>query len=59
MTTTDVLRRRGGSVRQLEDVASIVRLRGAKLDVGRIEHWVTVLGLDAEWRTARSLASGS
>jgi predicted nucleotidyltransferase len=50
---------RGGSVRQLEDVASIVRLRGAELDVGRIEHWVTVLGLDEEWRAARTLATRS
>ena len=48
---------RGGSARQLEDVASIVRLRGAELDVDRIEHWVTVLGLDDEWRAVRTLAS--
>jgi hypothetical protein len=47
----------GGSARQLEDVASIVRMRAGELDVRRIEHWVTVLGLDAEWHAARALAS--
>jgi hypothetical protein len=49
--------RPGGSARQLEDIASIVRLRGAELDVGRVNHWVNELGLESEWRTAQALAS--
>ena len=47
--------RSGGSRRQLEDVASILRIRGRELDTARIEHWVQVLGLDVEWTTVRGM----
>jgi hypothetical protein len=45
--------KQGASDRQLEDVAGILRVRGADLDVGYIEHWVTELGLENEWRRVR------
>ena len=47
----------GGSTRQLEDAASILRMRAAQLDVGRVERWVAALGLEREWRAARDLAA--
>lgn len=46
----------GASDRQLEDVAGILRVRGADLDLDYIEHWVTELGLAEPWRRARAAA---
>jgi hypothetical protein len=43
----------GASDRQLEDVAGIVRVRGADLDFDYIEHWVTELQLVEQWQKAR------
>lgn len=51
--------RASGSVRQLEDAASILRLRGGRLDTARIDRWVAALGLAAEWQSAQRLAAGS
>ena len=48
--------RLGGSARQLEDVASVLRLRRADLDISRIERWVERLQLSAQWRAAQQLA---
>lgn len=45
--------RDGGSERQLDDAAAIVRVRGATLDRAYIERWVTELGLEAQWARAR------
>jgi hypothetical protein len=45
----------GGSERQLEDVAGILRVRGDALDVSYIERWVDELGLRAQWDRARQL----
>jgi hypothetical protein len=45
----------GASDRQLEDVAGILRVRGAELDLDYIERWVTELGLAEPWRRAREL----
>ena len=39
----------GGSRRQLEDVATLVRVRREELDRPYVGRWVTVLGLAAEW----------
>ena len=47
----------GASKRQLEDVASILRIRGAEIDTAYVERWVAGLGLAAEWAEARALAS--
>jgi hypothetical protein len=43
----------GGSDRQLDDVAGIIRVQ-ERLDVAYIERWVRELGLEAEWSRARS-----
>ena len=42
----------GGSARQLEDVASLVRLRGDELDHEYVRHWVQTMGLEAQWSAA-------
>ena len=47
--------RSGGSRRQLEDVASILTIRGRELDIGRVERWVQAFALDAEWKAARGM----
>ena len=44
----------GASDRQLEDVAGILRVRGADLDFDYIERWVTELELAEPWRRARA-----
>jgi hypothetical protein len=43
----------GASDRQLQDVAGILRVRGADLDFDYIERWVTELELAEPWRRAR------
>ena len=45
----------GSSERQLEDVAGIVRVRGADLDLAYIERWVDELELREQWDRARRL----
>ena len=47
----------GGSQRQLEDVAAILRSRGNALDQARVSEWVETLGLAVEWRLATTLAA--
>ena len=47
--------RSGGSRRQLEDVASILRIRGRELDIARVERWVRAFGLDSKWKAARDV----
>jgi hypothetical protein len=42
----------GESGRQLEDVASLLRIRRDDLDAGYVERWVRALGLDAQWSVA-------
>ena len=44
----------GASDRQLEDVAGILRVRGADLDLDYIERWVTELGLAEPWQRAHA-----
>lgn len=39
----------GGSLRQLEDVATLLRVRGNELDRAYVERWVVGLNLDREW----------
>jgi hypothetical protein len=43
-----------GSERQLEDVAGILRVRDAALDLEYIERWVEELGLGEVWARART-----
>ncbi len=46
----------GESRRQLEDAASIIRIKGDLLDTAYLERWVTELGLEPQWSAARALA---
>ncbi|HEX7837983.1 MAG TPA: hypothetical protein VF469_11000 [Kofleriaceae bacterium] len=46
--------KQGGSDRQLEDVAGILRVRGTDLDLAYIEHWVSELRLAEQWQRARA-----
>lgn len=48
----------GGSLRQLEDVAGLLQVRGDELDRAYVERWVAALDLDREWTEARRLATG-
>jgi hypothetical protein len=45
----------GQSPRQIEDVAALIRVR-ERLDRAYLDKWITVLGLEDEWRAARALA---
>ena len=46
----------GGSQRQIEDVAGLLEVRGAELDLAYVERWVAALGVTAEWAAARRAA---
>ena len=46
----------GGSARQIEDVASILQVRAARIDRPYVEHWVEQLGLQAQWEAAGRMA---
>ena len=47
----------GGSRRQVEDVASILRMRSGELDLAMVEGWVRAFGLEHEWLEAQALNS--
>lgn len=47
----------GGSDRQIEDCAGIIRRQGTSLDREYVEHWVRSLGLDPQWNRALSFAA--
>jgi hypothetical protein len=49
--------RMGESVRQIQDVAGVLKVQKNKVDLAYIEKWVQELGLDAQWTQARQLAS--
>jgi hypothetical protein len=61
-TAEDVLiaklewRRWGESERQIEDAASIVRIKGDSLDTLYVERWVAELDLIEQWRSAKARA---
>ena len=44
----------GGSPRQIEDVAGLLQVRGAELDLAYLQRWVAALGLTAEWESAQA-----
>ncbi len=46
----------GDSERQLKDVAEIVSIQGARLDLDHIEGWVVELELREQWLKAKDLA---
>jgi len=43
----------GQSERQLEDAASIIRMKAETLDYAYIERWIKELELDEQWRAAK------
>jgi hypothetical protein len=46
----------GGSLRQIEDVAGVLKVQQGSLDFAYIEKWVKQLGLASEWEKARKTA---
>jgi hypothetical protein len=48
--------KRGGSARQVEDAAGILRVRRGALDLEYLATWVEQLGLSAEWEAATRAA---
>ena len=48
--------RMGESLRQLNDVAGVLKIRGDRLDYPYIEKWVAELGLSSQWQRARQSA---
>src|SRR6185437_12140337 len=49
--------RMGESLREIHDVAGVLKLRHDLLDYGYIEKWINELGLACQWAHARRLAS--
>lgn len=48
----------GGSRRQLEDVATLLRVRRGELDGAYVDRWVAALGLESEWVEASRQSDG-
>ena len=46
----------GDSGRQLEDVATLVRLWRDELDFAYVERWASAMKLDPQWKAARALS---
>ena len=51
--------KRGGSQRQLEDAAGILRIRSGNLDRKYIENWVRELKLEKPWEAVRRAGEGT
>ncbi len=49
--------RLGGSARQIEDVASLLRVAEETFDKGYVIHWVAALDLQSQWDAARSASA--
>lgn len=47
----------GESLRQIDDVAGVLNVRGDQLDFPYIEKWVKELGLDEQWAAAQARAA--
>jgi hypothetical protein len=48
--------KQGQSLRQIEDVAGILKIRGKSMDYSYINRWVVELGLLSQWNDARQQA---
>lgn len=48
--------RLGGSARQLEDVAALLRIRAEDLDRPYLDRWIDELGIATQWEAASRLA---
>ena len=44
----------GGSARQLEDVAALLRVAADRMDRSYLDRWIAELGLEEQWRAARN-----
>jgi hypothetical protein len=44
----------GGSARQIEDVAALVRLHADALDQAYLDRWAAAIGLEPQWRQAQT-----
>jgi hypothetical protein len=51
--------KRGGSERQIEDVAGILRIRSKDLDGPYVQRWIQELGLESQWSAANRAAGRS
>lgn len=49
--------KQGGSARQVEDAAGILKVRRNELDIPYIEHWVQPLGIAAQWSAVRDFGT--
>ncbi len=49
--------KRGASLRQIEDVVGILKVRNDQLDLAYIGKWVNELGLQAEWSNAIKMSA--
>lgn len=47
----------GGSVRQIEDVAELLTVRGSAIDRGYLDRWIAALDLPEQWVAARRAAA--
>jgi hypothetical protein len=47
--------RMGESMRQIQDVAGILKVQKGKLDITYIEKWVSALGLNPQWTSAKEI----
>lgn len=47
----------GGSSRQIDDVAGVLRMQRGLLDLGYVERWVRALGIEEQWREAQARAA--
>lgn len=43
--------KKGGSDKHLRDIAGVLKVQGSRIDREYIEHWVSRLGVQAEWQT--------
>ncbi len=50
---------RGGSTRQIEDAAALLRVSAPELDRAYLERWIAELRLEEPWRAANRLAGGA
>ena len=51
--------REGGSEKHLRDCVGILKVQAGQTDDAYLAHWVTRLGLDAEWRLVTDRITGS
>ncbi len=49
--------RMGGSARQIEDVARLLRVAGDEIDEAYVSGWIDQLGLAAQWQSARNVGN--